>query len=691
MRSHQQPRRPSERRWQRVAEALEDRRLLSLQTADLGALAGALSSFVSAFTSSLDDHQAIHAKGLDFAGTSGTELNPRVAAFFTRGDVSNVTATIDWGDGTTPTDGTLSPLPFANAIFGGGTVSGKHTYAQDGTYAVKVTITDKAGDTASAQANGSIGQETITPRGIDLGAFPGTPTGPVAVASFTDSLGLLPADGFKATIDWGDGTTPTAGHVVVRPDQIGATGDTSQPITPQYAVIGEHTYATDGSYKVHVTVAGLGGASASVDSAATVNEIVARGQDFTATTGIDDHDRPIASFKVADPAATADQFTATIDWGDGTTPTTGTITRAGDDGGDGSLSPGRDGHWTQAPDVSRFVVTSDHLYSKAGTYGVQVTITDNSGHKATVKDSATVTDEALSAKGIDVAAVAGRSTGAFPVAALRDSLADIDGSLTATVDWGDGTDPTTGHVVHRGDFQGDDHDHGGLMVAGEHTYATAGTYTIHVTVQSTTGVTANAMSTATVTAAAPLHGQGLPLFASAGTAFSGVPLAVFPAPTPTPDAGDVGAKIDWGDGTTPSEGTVAIQQGPGHGDNGGGGSVLVVLGGHTYAQAGRFTVHVTITLKDGTTGTAETHAIVLGSLPPPPSAPTDGTPTAVVVTPPPAPPATEPGSTGASGAAAAVTPPAVTPVKGQDSVHNNHAPKGPHGHLLAGRRNRRKH
>lgn len=59
------------------------------------------------------------------------------------------------------------------------------------------------------------------------------------VATFTDPANL-PASAYKATIDWGDGTTSTG--------TITTTGNGS------YKVTGRHVYADDGSYKVTVTI-----------------------------------------------------------------------------------------------------------------------------------------------------------------------------------------------------------------------------------------------------------------------------------------------------------------------------------------------------------------------------------------------------------------------------------------------------
>ncbi len=70
----------------------------------------------------------------------------------------------------------------------------------------------------------------------------------------------------------------------------------------------------------------------------------------------------IATFTDANPGATSADFIATIDWGDGTAPTAGTI----------SEEPG-----------GLFTVTGSHPYATLGPKTVTVTIVDDGGSRAT--------------------------------------------------------------------------------------------------------------------------------------------------------------------------------------------------------------------------------------------------------------------------------------------------------------------
>jgi streptogramin lyase len=83
----------------------------------------------------------------------GNNFSGQVATFFsTRSSpASDYTATIDWGDGSTPTAGTITGGP-GNGPFA---VSGSHTYQQAGQFTTSITVTDttnSATDTGTGMA-----------------------------------------------------------------------------------------------------------------------------------------------------------------------------------------------------------------------------------------------------------------------------------------------------------------------------------------------------------------------------------------------------------------------------------------------------------------------------------------------------------------------------------------------------------
>lgn len=177
---------------------------------------------------------------------------------------------------------------------------------------------------------------------LEASSFNGT------VANFTDSDASQPASNFTATVNWGDGAT-TAGVVS------GSAGS--------FAVSGTHTYADEGSFPVTVTVTDVANAqTASATGTATVSEsdvLVGTGLTIAATQGMV-FNGAVATFSDTNTANTASDFTATINWGDGST-TAGVVS-----GGSGT-----------------FAVSGSHTYTSAGTFPVTVTLTDDAPGTAT--------------------------------------------------------------------------------------------------------------------------------------------------------------------------------------------------------------------------------------------------------------------------------------------------------------------
>jgi hypothetical protein len=163
---------------------------------------------------------------------------------------STFKATINWGDGTTTT-GVVSG---SKGTF---TVKGGHTYADEGSFPLSVTITDTANNTSLslgrtvAAAEGDV----FTAHGLAFRANAGQAfTG--TVATFTDRYTGNVASDFSATINWGDGTT-SAGVITDRRGVI--------------SVSGTHTYASSGQDAVTVTLTddAPGTATATAHSTAT--------------------------------------------------------------------------------------------------------------------------------------------------------------------------------------------------------------------------------------------------------------------------------------------------------------------------------------------------------------------------------------------------------------------------------------
>src|SRR5262249_48212195 len=155
-----------------------------------------------------------------------------------------------WGDGTTATTGTITG--------GGGTffVQGTHTYLDEGTYSILITLADDAPGTAHASAT-----TTATVTEADVLAGTGLTVGPPA--------GAASASAPPAPITWGDGPPATPGTIT------GGSGS--------FIVAGTHTYADEGAYTITVTLAddAPGTAQATARGTATVAEA-----DVLAGTGL---------------------------------------------------------------------------------------------------------------------------------------------------------------------------------------------------------------------------------------------------------------------------------------------------------------------------------------------------------------------------------------------------------------------
>jgi hypothetical protein len=293
----------------------------------------------------------------------------------------------------------------------------------------------------------------------------------------------------------------------------------------------------------------------------------------------------VATITGADPQAQASSFTATINWGDGST-SDGTVTvdpKGGFDvtGTHTYANPSQEWPGFLFP---RFGFRGGHSYS------ITVTVNDTATNATgTAQSSARVAPAPpnISAQGQDIQATSGQPFSGV-VATFTDANVQAQASnFTATVYWGDGT---SSDATISADPKG------GFDVNATHTYNTtnsgveywsgfgwgvpfwSGNQEFEVTVSISDTSSADraiAKSLATVAPAPPsLSVTANKISATVGQQFSGV-VATFTDTDPKATAGTLTATIRWGDGTT-TQGTVTA-------DPKGG---FDVSGSHTYSSVG---------------------------------------------------------------------------------------------------------
>jgi len=273
------------------------------------------------------------------------------------------------------------------------------------------------------------------------------------VATFDDPVATDAAGSYNASINWGDGSPVSTGAVTQN--------------SSSYSVAGAHTYAEEGTYWLTVTIVDSDGSSALLTGRAIVSDaaLATTPVAFSPTEGAL-FNGVVARFTDVDPAGSASDYVATIDWGDGQPPLKGTIAASG----------------------TGFTVVGGHRYAEEGQVVVTVVITDSGGSFAPAISSVTVADAAIILSNVKFAA-AGRHV------ILTGNLADRDpagtvSDYTGSVNWGDGsTSPLSIRVVT-----------GGFAVsAGPHTYSAKGTYRVTISARDIGGASTSYSQAVAVT------------------------------------------------------------------------------------------------------------------------------------------------------------------------------------------------
>ena len=517
------------------------------------------------------------------SATEGTPISGQQVLVFqdanTAGTVSDFTASINWGDGTPPSTGTVTSL-------GGGefSVTGSHTYATavGSPFVVTTSVLDKGGSTVSGTTSAIVAAAAIgSGTGIPVFGTEGQNLIGVPVATFISDNPLATATEFSATITWGNGNT-TPGVIT----QVGSTSTTTE-----FEVTGSNTYLTvSGSpFAISVQVkSALGSTLPPIATTATITQTPISVSVFplaakagTATPA----NLLVGTFTDTGGADPVADYSVTVSWGDGSSNNTGSGVVITPVGG------------------TTFNITAPaHTYSTAGFYVMVVSVTDNDPATGTGAGPVVVSAPTLSASaaGVPITAVEGQPLTNVLVATFTSSnLLALPSDFTASINWGDGKS-SAGTITQPGGV-GTTFD-----VSGSHTYSPDGVYLITVTITGE-GSQAIATTTATITEAPITVGSPLAIAGYQNTALSSVDVATFTSPDPLETAATFVATINWGDGSPSTAGAIT-QDASG---------VFHVTGNHTYTTSGKFLPTITIAEQDspGTVMGTATPTVTISATP----------------------------------------------------------------------------
>ncbi len=438
-----------------------------------------------------------------FSGTVAT-----LVPFKANQTVNDFTAKIDWGDGTPPTTGSLSDD--GNGSFH---VDGAHTYQEGGSYTFHVIITLSTGGTGDQTGTVAVANLPINASGTTINLNEGDSFNGV-IASFVDTdVDPMTADLYTAKITWGDDGTVTTGQIVA---------DTSGQFNA-FVIKGTHVFG-GGTSNVVIDIVGPGNNKVQAITTADVTDSVLTSSGFSLTPSEGTpFTSPLAHFTDADPRRpSADNYFATIDWGDNTT-TAGTIVPDFVNGG--------------------FFVTGDHTYD-VGDFSVKIKIGNYSGNNKTVATSdASVADAPITASGLDFTAIEGQTFNQFLATFVdADPRVQPPSRYVTSIDWGDGTNADSGEVMTNVD--------GGYLLRSPHAYRLPGTYEFHATISDGVGGASDVAKGTITVPPAPISAQiETKAQPQEGQNFQGL-VGSFISLNPIAQASDFQARIQWGDGTT---------------------------------------------------------------------------------------------------------------------------------------------
>jgi hypothetical protein len=181
----------------------------------------------------------------------------------------------------------------------------------------------------------------------------------------------------------------------------------------------------------------------------------------------------VASFSGGGMMSDPTQFTVVINWGDGYVTVGGAVSAGG----------------------GSYMALGGHTYSSSGTFNLTIMVTQKYGASIVISNTANVgsghapTRPGPVATGTQATATHGTPFQGFLASFLDSGSTGPAGSFKVSINWGDGV-TSNGTVTPNGK--------GGFDVGGAHTFASAGAFTVMITITDANGVSTTVADTITV-------------------------------------------------------------------------------------------------------------------------------------------------------------------------------------------------
>jgi streptogramin lyase len=346
------------------------------------------------------------------AASEGQPFTATLASFTDNdpgGAVSDYTATIAWGDGSTSI-GTVAPD--GN---GGFTVTGSHTYAEESAsaYAVTVTVTDAGGSTFTLTGTATVADVAPSNLVLTSSAVLINEGGTITLGGSFSDPGTL--DMHTVVINWGDGSANTTLNLA-------AGVLTFSGASHQY--LDNPTGQPNGSFPISVTVTDNDGGSGSGSTSVQVTNVAPGNlQLFGNAVFINENQSFTLSGTFTDPGV-LDMHTVVITWGDG---------------------------WGTALNLSAGVLVFggvSHQYLDnptglpSGSFMISVTVTDKDGASSSASTSVQVNNVAPANVQISLSAATINENQSITLGGSFTDPGTLD-THTVSINWGDGSANTT--------------------------------------------------------------------------------------------------------------------------------------------------------------------------------------------------------------------------------------------------------